>query len=182
MCKHHRISANYSQKTYSKWYKRCLKPWFRVTPKVWDQNVFEIGQKKCYWETPWIDLYHQNEFGDKKKSFEKSFFSISKKFSLKVSPAIFFIWSGGETQISPPRCRGALNQGFKENPWDLRFCRKNHVPIFGSIENIFWESWKNFRTSRSKQNFTADRMRAFLASESHSQTLPVKKVPVMPFR
>ena len=30
------------------------------------------------------------------------------------------------------------NGNLKEIPWDLRFRRKNHVPIFGSTEKIFF--------------------------------------------
>ena len=42
--------------------------------------------------------------------------------------------------------------------------------IFGSIEKIFFEKVeKKFRTSISKQNFTADRMGALSASEIHSK-------------
>ena len=42
--------------------------------------------------------------------------------------------------------------------------------IFGSIEKILLEKVeKFFRTSISKQNFTADRMGALSASENHSK-------------
>ena len=55
--------------------------------------------------------------------------------------------------------------------WDLRFHRKNHVPIFGSTENFFFlKSYKFFRTSRSMQNLLADRMEALSVSENHSKS------------
>jgi len=42
-----------------------------------------------------------------------------------------------------------------------------------SIEkNIFRKSWIFFQTYRSKQNLTADRMRALSASENHSRSPP----------
>ena len=47
---------------------------------------------------------------------------------------------------------------------------KNILKVFGSIEKkTFEKSWKMFRTSISKQNFTADRMGALSASENHSK-------------
>ena len=42
-------------------------------------------------------------------------------------------------------------------------------------KNIFWKSWKNFQSSRSKQNFTADRMEALSASENHSKAYLLSK-------
>ena len=45
----------------------------------------------------------------------------------------------------------------------------NFADLLGWIDrkHIFWKSWKIFRTSRSKQNFTADRMGALSASQTH---------------
>ena len=53
--------------------KKTLKPWFREPRKVLRLKKLSLVKKKCYWETPWIDLYHLYEFGDKKFSFD--FFS-----------------------------------------------------------------------------------------------------------
>ena len=44
-----------------------------------------------------------------------------------------------------------------------------------SSKNIFWKSWKKIRTSRSKQNFTADRMEALSTSENHSKAQLLSK-------
>ena len=45
-----------------------------------------------------------------------------------------------------PLCNNMLlhNGNLKEIPWDLRFRRKNHVPIFGSTEKIFFGKVGNF--------------------------------------
>ena len=45
-----------------------------------------------------------------------------------------------------PMCSNMLLHigNLKEIPWDLRFRRKNHVPIFGSTEKLFFGKVRNF--------------------------------------
>ena len=59
----------------------------------------------------------------------------------------------------------SMKKNLKISPKNLKNFKKN----------IFWKSWKKIRTSRSKQNFTADRMEALSTSENHSKAQLLSK-------
>ena len=60
------------------------------------------------------------------------------------------------------------------------FPQKQFFHFWIDRKNIFRKSWKFFRTSRSKQNFMADRMGALSASENHPRSPPRKNYIYFP--
>ena len=135
-----RCYSRYEALSYQTWMRSIFKGFFTVS---WAYLTrIKIKRSKCAQS---IREQFLLRYWCSKKflTFPKNIFSVDPK-----TGTWFFRWNLKSQGISLrfPLCKNMLlhNGNLKEMPWDLRFRRKNHVPIFGSTEKIFSEKVGNF--------------------------------------